>query len=316
MSPVKFSIIIPVKNGIKTLPALLAGIESQTEYNNSEIIIIDSGSQDGSIEFLNRKDVNLIQIKPEAFNHGATRNLGVSHARGEFVFFSVQDAYVEDPELFEKMVAYFEDPQVAGVCGQQIVPHDKDKNPHEWFRPFSSPQPRRIRFNNEDEFWSLAPKVKREICAWDNVISMYRKEILLRLPFEPVVFGEDMLWGKAALLSGYTLIYDYSARVNHYHYHYPEYTYRRTLISNLFIYKNFGWLRSNLFGLRDFLLIIYRNMKWKCHPKWILHNVNILKYKNKATKDLIFAVKTSRIMELEESLSLHIPIGKQKNRKG
>ena len=56
--------------------------------------------------------------------------------------------------------------------------------------------------------------------------------MLVAHPFKPVMFGEDMFWAKEALENGYKLVYDTSSRVYHYHFQFPEYTYKRTLISN------------------------------------------------------------------------------------
>ncbi|MGJ5642462.1 glycosyltransferase family 2 protein [Formosa sp. S-31] len=311
---ITLSVVIPVLDGMATLPKLFYGLKQQTIYNQIEVIIIDSGSTDGTLEYVKENGVILIEISKTDFNHGATRNLGVQRAQGEFVLLTVQDAWTEDPKLLETMLSHFKDSNVAGVCGQQIVPHDTDKNPHEWFRPFSKPKPRFVHFKAHKEFEQLTPKEQRQACIWDDVIAMYRKSVLLDIPFKHVVFGEDMLWAKDVLLQGYTIVYDTTARVNHYHYQFPEYTYKRVLIAHAFIYHNFKLLKNKTYGLKDYLLIIYRNFKWKCHPKWIRHNFNILTNKNKATRKLISAVESNAIEDLLKELAINVPIGQQKDK--
>lgn len=285
-SKTSISIIIPVKNGFKTLPECLNEIRRQTLYPNCEIIIIDSGSTDGSVDYLlSQKDVHLSRISPESFNHGLTRNLGVQMAKGEFVVMTVQDAVAADEKWLEKMLGHFEHPNVAGVCGQQVVPHHLDKNPHQWFRPVSKPGIRKVKFDSAEQYDALSPAEKKRACSWDDVNAMYRRSVLLEIPFQEAFFAEDALWAQDVLRQGYTLVYDTSARVYHYHYQSYDYTYRRMLTQLFYGYQIFQHRRKNNFKYLDYLKVIYRNFKYKAHPKWIWHNWRMMKAKNKAFTD-------------------------------
>jgi rhamnosyltransferase len=221
---------------------------------------------------------------------------------------TVQDAWTEDPQLLERMVIHFNDSEVMGVCGQQIVPHELDKNPHEWFRPQNKPSVKTIQFK-PGSFEKLSPKEQRFSCGWDDVIAMYRKSALIATPFEPLIFGEDMLWAKTALEKGYKLVYDTSARVNHYHYQFQDFTRKRVLITKLFIYKVFNFKDYEKTPIKNYFLVIYRTLKWRIHPKWILHNFSIIYQHRKATKEFIDAVESNLLIQLEEELSLNIPKG-------
>nr|WP_321452394.1 glycosyltransferase family 2 protein [uncultured Carboxylicivirga sp.] len=306
------SIIIPVKNGIHTIHHCLNGISKQTLFSQSEIIVIDSGSTDGTLEILRQYPVKVVTIPPEEFNHGATRNYGVSIANGELVVMTVQDAKPVNEYWLENMARHFKDPAVAGVCGQQVVPHHKNNNPHRWFRPQSEASIKTVQFT-KDSFLKLSPYEQKEACGWDDVTAMYRKKILLEIPFKPVMFGEDMIWAKETLSLGYTLVYDTNARVEHHHHHYPDYTFRRVQVVWLFIYLTFGYIRSNPYTIRDYFLIVYRNIKWKAHPKWIIHNWSLIYYSSKAIKDFNKIVKQNKISELENKLAINIPQGKTSN---
>ncbi|TXD81360.1 glycosyltransferase family 2 protein [Subsaximicrobium wynnwilliamsii] len=312
----KVSIVVPVKNGMDTLPKLMEGIQNQTCFEDCEVVVIDSGSTDNSIDFLSQFNfVKLISIDPTTFNHGATRNLGVSHANGEFVVMTVQDALPTDELWLEKMLSHFKDETIAAVCGQQAVPHHANKNPHEWFRPQSEAKAKKIHFKSKQEFLNLSPKEQRAACGWDDVNAMYRKQALLDLPFQPLVFGEDMLWAKMALEKGNALVYDASARVYHYHFQFPEYTYKRTLIAKFFIFKCFNYLDTRTYSFKSYALVVFRNFKWKCAPKWILHNFNIIRNHRKATHFLINAINNNTVEVLEKELAIKIPIGQQHTKK-
>jgi rhamnosyltransferase len=307
---IQISVVIPVYNGIKTLPDLINGIRHQTIFNELEVVVMDSGSDDGSIEYLARFNfVRIWHIDKNDFNHGTTRNLAVKNCLGKFIFMTVQDAWTIDDRLLEKMLFHFKNEKVHAVCGHQIVPHDVDKNPHEWFRPRDKPSFKLISFKHE-EFKKLSPKELRSNCGWDNVISIYRKKSLLELPFEEIIFGEDMLWAKMALENGWAIVYDSSCIINHYHYSFLDYTYKRTLISKLFILKCFNYFDARNFGFKQYLLVIYRNFKWKCDFKWILHNWKIIYQYNRATSDLLKHHSKNTIEKLEFEFKLNVPIGR------
>ncbi len=307
--------VIPVKNGADTIAACLDGISKQKVDANIEVIIIDSGSSDNSLDIVRKyPHTKVISINPESFNHGLTRNLGVANAVGDFIVMTVQDAAPADEFWLENMFRHFEDPEVSGVCGQQVVPHHKDKNPHEWFRPQSKPNVKVLQYKL-GEFEKLTGEQQRSLCGWDDVNAMYRKKALQEIPFEPVMFGEDMLWAKSALLKGYKLVYDTHAQVEHYHHHTPSYTYNRTLIVLLFIFKTFGFVRKDQTGIKDYLLVVYRNIKWKLPLKWITHNWSLIYTLFKANRDFNRYHTKRQIDRLEAKFAGNIPLGQSKTSK-
>src|SRR4051812_45617109 len=88
----KISVVIPVKNGAYWLDECIQGIMQQTLFHQTEIIAIDSGSTDRSVEILEKYPVRIYRILPADFNHGLTRNYGAQLSRGEYVVMTVQDA--------------------------------------------------------------------------------------------------------------------------------------------------------------------------------------------------------------------------------
>jgi rhamnosyltransferase len=238
----KVSVIIPVKNEALKIRACIEGILSQT-VSVSEIIVIDSGSTDGTVEILNSyPQVKLIAIPGSEFNHGSTRNLGVQKATGDYVLLTVGDARPYNQFWIEELLKGFVDDQVAGVCGQQVVPHEKDKNPVEWFRPVSEPKLTRYQFETTAKFELLSPLEKKNICGWDDVTAMYRRNILLEIPFQKTSYSEDAIWARDAIINGYAIVYNQKARVYHYHLEDADFTYKRSFTTMYFRYKQFGYL--------------------------------------------------------------------------
>lgn len=281
------SVIIPAKNGALTIAKCLQFIAEQT-HKNIEVLLIDSGSIDETLSIATQFDfVRILQIPPHTFNHGLTRNFGVSEAKGEFVLFTVQDAYANSNDWIEKMLVHFlQDEEVVGVCGQQIVPHDADKNPHEWFRPVSKPGIRIVQIKDFMLASNLNPKQLKELCGWDDVNAMYRKTVLKECPFRKTDYAEDLQWAKEVVLAGKKIVYDTRAQVCHYHHSTYDYAYKRTLTVYFHTYSIFGYIRSVNYSFRDYLIIVYRNIKYKAPLHWIFFNWRAMRARQKASDDI------------------------------
>ena len=238
------SVIIPVKNEALKIRACIDGILQQT-VRVHEIIVIDSGSSDETVAILKTyPQIKLIEIPESIFNHGDTRNLGAQAASGEFLLFTVGDARPFTDQWIEELLKGFLDEDVAAVCGQQVVPHEKDKNPYQWFLPISEPQILRFQYDNPETFESLTPVEKKNACSWDDVNAMYRSSVLKLIPFQRTSYSEDAIWAKDAILKGYAIVYQQNARVYHYHQENYDFTFKRTFTTLYFRYRIFGFVPS------------------------------------------------------------------------
>jgi rhamnosyltransferase len=230
-----------VKNGEATLERCLATLRNQTTGNCLEIIIPDSMSTDRSREIASQYGATIIDIPEGSFNHGLTRNTGLQHATGDLLFYTVQDAFLSENDLLEKMVKHFDDPQIMGVVGHQAVPHEKDKNPMLWYKRYSEPQIEIREIKDVEKFKNASQAVQQSLMAWDNVVAMYRKTALLEQPFAETQFAEDWIWSRDALMRGWKLIYDPSLVVYHYHHSGYRYAYKVAYAVNYHFYKYFNF---------------------------------------------------------------------------
>ena len=237
----RISVIIPVRNEAAGLAACLDGILSQT-VRVHEIIVIDSGSDDGTQDIARRyEQVRLIEIPPSEFNHGDTRNLGVRESTGDMILFTVGDARPVDDRWVEKLLAGFLTPDVVAVGGVQVVPHSADANPLDWYRPASTPQTSVHSFGSTAAFDAATGAERRSACVLDDVTAIYRRDILETIPFRRLVYGEDLLFAIDALRAGHTLVRQPSAQVYHFHVNNYATTLKRTIAV--------GSLRHELFGM-------------------------------------------------------------------
>ncbi len=100
----KISIIVPVYNSEKHLNQCIESISAQT-YKNIEIILINDGSTDGSIEICRKwekTDSRIVIIDKKNEGVSAARNDGLKMATGELIGFVDSDDYIE-PEMYERM---------------------------------------------------------------------------------------------------------------------------------------------------------------------------------------------------------------------
>lgn len=278
MGNFKISIVIPVKNGGATLERCLQSIIDQTIVDDIEIIVLNSMSTDNSMEIARRFNARIIDVPAGAFNHGLTRNLGTLHASGNLLFYTVQDAWLSATDMMEKMSAHFNDPVVQAVVGHQAVPWGHaDKNPAYWFKRYSEPVVETRYFPNST-FTILSPKRQFQLSSWDNVNAMYRKTVLLDIPFIKTNFSEDWLWANDALQQGIKLLRDPSLVVYHYHHMLFSYTFKTKFIITYHFFQFFNQVPLIPWSPMNALRATYSIVKRKevsifKKPYWIMHNL-------------------------------------------
>lgn len=272
------SVVVPVFNGAHWLPEMIPALLAQSLSSKCEFIFIDSGSEDRSVEIIKNFPVKLVVIPQQEFDHGGTRNLGVKEAKGKYVVMTVQDALPADDLWIEKLMKGFVNESVAGVCGSQIVPWKEEFNPVSWYRPVNSGETVVYGFENIEEFDQLPARDRARICGWDNVTAIYKREVLLEIPFRKISFGEDAAWALDCLRQGYQITYLPDAKVYHYHHETPGYAFRRYFSVMYIKYKLFGFRYPDpVFGTTEKLKLVYRLIRnnrvgWFAKWKWYKYN--------------------------------------------
>lgn len=241
-APPAVTLLIPTWNAGPEFPEILGRMQDQRLNGHFEILVIDSGSTDGTAEFLRRQPVRLIEIPNSEFNHGLTRNLGICEARGEFVVLATQDARPADDQWMQRLVDCFADPRVAGAYSRQIP--RPDANPfirdrlNGWLATTAAPRVQSVA--NRREFEALPPLEKLARVAFDNVSSCVRRQIALEIPFRERRFGEDLDWAHRALLAGYAIVYEPRSRVIHSHNNSMWYEFKRIYLDHQNLHRLFG----------------------------------------------------------------------------
>lgn len=206
------SVVIPVKDGGDDLARCLDGICAQETADGVEIIVIDSGSSDGSLAVARDRGALVYEIPAREFSHGHSRNLGASRARGEYLVFISQDAYPVDGQWLQRLtVPMRDDSQLAGVYGRQLA-HDGATPPELYFLNFLyGTTPRRQRALTIDQ-------LSMDTTLFSNVNAAMPRAVWERFPFvEDIIMSEDQEWSRRVLLEGFSIAYEPSAAVRHSH---------------------------------------------------------------------------------------------------
>ena len=176
----KISVIIPVYNKSKYLIETVNCILGQT-YSDYELLLIDDGSTDDSgilCDRLLNRDNRIKVFHTENCGVGAARNLGITHASGQYICFIDADDYV-DKTFLEKMLIAIESQQAdLATCGY-------------YEKKYASVQKRTIENNNiENEIYNII-RYNVLCTSWNK---LYVREKIQHLFIENLSTAEDSLF--------------------------------------------------------------------------------------------------------------------------
>ena len=199
-------------NGETYLEQILSAVESQTIDGEVDILVIDSGSTDGTLGIVARHPaVRLHQIPNSEFGHGKTRNLAARLARGEFIAYLTHDAIPATDGWLRELLAPLRDTaaDIKAVMGKQIP------------RPGCFPL---LKYEIEGVFAGFGPDFGTTVFSDDgtakeqgliDALSFYSdvnsatRTAFLRneIPYRDVRYSEDMMFGQDIIEAGYKKAY-------------------------------------------------------------------------------------------------------------
>lgn len=205
------SVILFVSNPGRDAPLIRTALERQLRRPD-EVIVLDSGSTDGSISHWSSKSYRVHSIAKADFRFGGTRNLGARLARGEIVVFLNQDALLADEHCLGNLVLPIEAGMVKATYARH-VPKEDAKLLERFTRGFNYPLRSRTQ--------SLADVAKLGFKAFffSNVCSAVKSDTFWEVGGFPedVIMTEDAILCAKLLRAGYKVKYEAEARVFHSH---------------------------------------------------------------------------------------------------
>ncbi|NLG48493.1 MAG: glycosyltransferase family 2 protein [Chloroflexi bacterium] len=239
----RVAVVIPTKNAGPTFAQTLDAIRRQQLGEPFQIVVMDSGSSDGTPELGEAQGARVLRIAPRRFGHGRTRNEAIALCHGEYVVLTVQDAIPADEHWLHALVATMDKhPSAAGAYSRQI-PHEgasfiAEHMAHYWHRRQGGRVIQRIR--NAIAFDALPLEAKQAACTFNNVSSIIRRSVWETYPFRNVAFAEDLAWGYDVLRAGYSLIYEPDSVIRHSHERPLWYEFRRAYVNARVVGEFFG----------------------------------------------------------------------------
>lgn len=260
------SIIILAKNAERYLDEILQAIFQQQCDFTFEVILIDSGSKDNTLQIAKDYPVRVIPIRPETYNHGETRNLGMqeSSRNSQFIVYLTQDATPLNEHWLKNLIRpLHEESEAAGVFSRHIP------------RPGSSVSPVRqlvqlTPTGSEERIEKQMPSSQEEyeenriFYVWfSNTSSALRKDVWENHPFKKVDFAEDALWADEVIQAGYKIIFEPDSAVVHSHDYNLIEQFRQNVDHHRAMYRLFKLndLRDNRIWLKQYAGIPLQSWK-------------------------------------------------------
>lgn len=199
---VKVSVIIRTYNESKYLEELLEGVRKQDDFGDSEIIIVDSGSTDRTLDIAKQFSCVIVHIKKSDFTFGRSLNMGCQVATGDILIIVSGHCIPVDYGWIKQLIRPITEEKSVYTYGKQVGNNTSK---------FSEKQ----HFNRT---YSEDCKDPQEGFFCNNANSALKKTIWEKYKFDEELTGlEDMELSKRLVADGYNLSYISTAAVYHLH---------------------------------------------------------------------------------------------------
>ncbi|HEX9166409.1 MAG TPA: glycosyltransferase [Gemmatimonadales bacterium] len=257
MTTPSLSVVMRSKNSDWVIHQALAALFSQS-ITDFELILLDSGSSDRTLEIVGHYPHRLLRVAPEEYVPGPVLNQGFTAARGEIVVLLNSDGVLLAPDALERLVAPFDDPAVCATVARQLP------------RPEADAWVRREYAVSFPEAGATPPWI-----TLSAVTAAIRRSAWERHRFYDSAWGsEDTEWGLWAKRQGMEIRYVPEALVMHSHNYTLRQLYGRRFIegeADAFLYAKPAGLPGTLarvawWSLRDALACL-RTGTWSDLPR-------------------------------------------------
>jgi rhamnosyltransferase len=205
------SISILTKNEERNIGACLEAVFAQKGVGEFEVILVDSGSTDATLQIARGYPISIKQIPAHEFHHARTRNLAASMGKGPILVSLSGDAIPASDGWLRNMIACFSDPDVGAVYGRHLP------------KPGSSVERRDTFDTVYGEQRIVKDPAHRNGLGYrfyhfSDVNSALRRTVWQSHPYpEDLKMYEDLAIAKRILDAGWKIVYEPEAPVFHSH---------------------------------------------------------------------------------------------------
>ncbi len=214
---VDISVIIPARNEGKRIGFCLEAIYSQETTFSYEIIVIDSGSTDNTLDVVRQYPaIRLSRILPEQFGHGKTRNLGAQKALGRYLVFLNADAIPCDSQWLNALIEPFEKDNSRSHLAGVFSRHIPAPNCHLYMA-------RDLLESMPDTPILRTHAGKFDFMLFSTVSAAVPRSVWETYPFDnEIQIAEDQQWARDVLADGLSILYHPGSVVRHSHNYSPR----------------------------------------------------------------------------------------------
>ena len=220
MNNMKASVVIPTKNPGDVFKRVLSSVLAQKTDWPFEVIVIDSGSKDGTVEYVrSNPNVKLIEIPAHEFGHGRSRNFAIASASGEYVAMITHDAQPVTENWLKCMVNTAEqDKRIAGVFGKHIAYESASVfTARELELHFSGFNASPVVHLDDTQRYHADVGYRQFLHFFSDNNALLRRSVWAHIPYPDVDFAEDQIWAKSIIEAGYYKAYSEEGAVYHSH---------------------------------------------------------------------------------------------------
>lgn len=231
---VTVSVIIPTKNAGEEFEHLMAVLRQQEGLKRVEIVVVDSGSSDATVEIARAWGAKVVEIAPEKFSHSYARNLGAENAAGRYLFFTVQDALPPSPRFFHNLFGVLKGNEVVAVSCAEFPREDSDL----FYNVLAWNHYRFLGVGQGDRILSM-PEQEDHISLRQNgqlsdIACLIAKKIFMKYRYRND-YAEDLDLGLRLIKDGHKLALLSSLRMIHSHDRSAYYFLKRGYVDNIFL---------------------------------------------------------------------------------
>lgn len=238
---IRLSIIIPTKDAGEEFRRSISLLKNQKGFKNIQIIVIDSGSKDKTIDIARAYGANIIEIPPKQFSHSYARNLGAENADGDYLLFTTQDAFPTSSTWAYELYTVIKNNDVVAVSCAETPKQDADL----FYRVICWNHYRFLEVNDKNRIMSM-PDDDNHISLRKNgqlsdLANMISKDLFMKYKYR-FGYAEDLDLGIRIIKDGYKIAFLSSTRVIHSHNREPYYFLKRGYVDSIFltsIFKDF-----------------------------------------------------------------------------
>ncbi len=230
----KISIIIPTKNAGSDFPFLMKILRLQEGFREIEIVIVDSGSTDDTVQIAESNQAVVVKIDPSEFSHSYARNLGAEHATGDYLLFTVQDALPPNSTWLYELFQVLKNQDVVAVSCAETPREDADL----FYRQICWNHYNFLGINAGDRIFSLPDKLDnislRQNAQLSDLANLISRDVFNKYHYR-LDYAEDLDLGIRLIKDGYKIAFLGSIRIIHSHNRLPYYFLKRGYVDNQFL---------------------------------------------------------------------------------